>query len=44
MAQYVSNQYSVAVGQPQQFLNVWALYLVLCSGIFLTPDFSESDN
>lgn len=40
MAQYVSNQQSVAVSQPQQFRNVWALYLVVYTGIFLTPDFS----
>jgi hypothetical protein len=38
MAQYVSNQWSVAVGQPQQFRDVWALYLALCTGIFLYSD------
>ncbi len=38
MAQYVSNQQSVALRQPQQFRNVWALYLVVYTGIFLDSD------
>ena len=38
MAQYVSNQKSVTLSQPQQFRNVWELYLVVYNGIILDSD------